>query len=104
MRNKADKAKLSFIESVMESNAEMPLNFYYSNELMSLEQTLMIEDRDYPKLVCVWQGINSYRIYNDPMEETFLEGFIKKIMDRRSWIKFGAPVKKVMFPPTNEEL
>lgn len=55
---------LSFIEDVMEEQKGKPLRFFYSPRLEVFEAKLMIDDRSTPKLVSIWDSINSYKIYN----------------------------------------
>lgn len=48
----------------MEQQGNKPFRFFYSERLPEFESELMIEDRETPKLVSVWDSLNSYRIYN----------------------------------------
>lgn len=75
------------MEEVMEEEKGKPLRFFYSKRLPYLEQSLMIEDRSTPKLVSVWDSLNSYKIYNGKQEKEELQTYLTKIMERRSWIK-----------------
>lgn len=64
---------------------------------MKFEQTLMIEDRSTPKLVSIWDSLNSYKIYNSAMNKSDLNQYISKIMERKSWVKFSDKVGNVLF-------
>jgi hypothetical protein len=48
----------------MEEQGDKPFRFFYSERLLQFESDLMIDDRDTPKLVSLWDSLNSYRIYN----------------------------------------
>lgn len=48
----------------------------------------MIEDRATPKMVAIWEGIGSYRIYNGGNNYDEVKSFIDHLMERRRWIKF----------------
>jgi hypothetical protein len=48
----------------------------------------MIDDRATPKLVSVWDSLNSYKIYNSEISKNNLKEFIAKIMERKFWIKY----------------
>jgi hypothetical protein len=73
---------------------------------MKLEQELMIEDRNTPKLVSVWDSLNSYKIYNYEMSKSNLKEFIGKIMERKMWIKYANKIEGAIFPDesSNSEL
>jgi hypothetical protein len=64
LNKKSDKSKLKFLQDVMTENMSKPFRFFYSERLPQFESDLMIDDRDCPKLVSVWDSLNSYRIYN----------------------------------------
>jgi hypothetical protein len=64
---------------------------------MKFEQNLMIEDRSTPKLVSIWDSLNSYKIYNSAMNKSDLNQYISKIMERKSWVKFNDKVANVLF-------
>ena len=69
---------------------------------MKFEQTLMIEDRSTPKLVSIWDSLNSYKIYNSAMNKSDLNQYISKIMERKSWVKFSDKVGNVLFAEENK--
>ena len=48
----------------MEDQNGKPLRFFYTARLNQFESRLMIEDRQTPTLVSIWDSINSYKIYN----------------------------------------
>ena len=81
----------------MEENKGKPLRFFYSQRLMKFEQTLMIEDRSTPKLVSIWDSLNSYKMYNSAINKADISHYIEKIMERKSWIKLGDKVASVLF-------
>jgi hypothetical protein len=62
--SKSDKSKLGFLKDTIVEQANRPVRFFYSERLLTFESDLMIDDRDCPKMVTVWDSINSYRIYN----------------------------------------
>jgi hypothetical protein len=64
MSKKSELGRLSFIDDILEENKGRPLRFFYSPRLIELEQNLMIDDRDTPKLVALWDSLNSYKIFN----------------------------------------
>ena len=64
LNKKSEKSKLKFLEEVMNENMNKPFRFFYSERMPQFESELMIEDRSCPKLVSVWDSLNSYRIYN----------------------------------------
>ena len=64
----------------MEEQKGKPLRYFYSKRLPFLEQTLMIEDRETPKLVSFWDSLNSYKVYNGRQEKEDIDEYIKKIM------------------------
>ena len=81
----------------MEENKGKPLRFFYSQRLMKFEQTLMIEDRSTPKLVSIWDSLNSYKMYNSAINKADISHYIEKIMERKSWIKLSDKVASVLF-------
>lgn len=66
----------------------------------------MIEDRSTPKLVSIWDSLNSYKMYNSGMNKADLSQFLTKIMERKSWIKLSDKPINVLFSEqgTGEEL
>ena len=64
---------------------------------MKFEQTLMIEDRSTPKLVSIWDSLNSYKMYNSAINKADISHYIEKIMERKSWIKLSDKVASVLF-------
>ena len=64
LNKKSEKSKLKFLEEIMNENMNKPFRFFYSERMPQFESELMIEDRSCPKLVSVWDSLNSYRIYN----------------------------------------
>lgn len=73
---------------------------------MKFEQALMIEDRSTPKLVSIWDSLNSYKVYNSAINKSDISQYISKIMERKSWIKLGEKIPQVLFAenPTSSEL
>lgn len=73
---------------------------------MKFEQALMIEDRSTPKLVSIWDSLNSYKVYNSAINKSDISQYITKIMERKSWIKLGEKIPQVLFAknPTSSEL
>lgn len=61
---KSDKSKLAFLKDTIVEQANRPIRFFYSERLDTFENDLMINDRECPKMVSIWDSINSYRIYN----------------------------------------
>ena len=61
-------------------------------------------DRYCPKMVSVWDGISSYKVYNGRPNQEDLEEFIRHIMERKKWIKFRQSAVKVVFADQAEEL
>lgn len=61
---KSDKSKLSWLKETIAEQSARPVKFLYSERLNTFESQLMIDDRSCPKLVSIWDSINSYRIYN----------------------------------------
>lgn len=47
---------------------------------MKFEQSLMIEDRSTPKLISIWDSLNSYKMYNSAMNKADLTQYLSKIM------------------------
>lgn len=80
LNNKREKTKLKFLEEVMEEQAQKPFRFFYSERLPVFESELMIEDRDTPKLVSVWDSLNSYRIYNGEISHEDISQYLKTIL------------------------
>ena len=103
MVRKGDKSKLSFLKDVMEEQAERPFRFFYSERLPRWEEQLMIADRDCPKMVSVWDSINSYRIYNGAVDYDDVTSFLKNALERRRWIRADNKISQSLFF-SNEEL
>jgi hypothetical protein len=61
---KSDKSKLGFLKDTIVEQAQRPVRFFYSERIQQLENDLMINDREAPFMVSVWDSINSYKIYN----------------------------------------
>ena len=80
LSSKSELKSLDFVEDIMEEQKGKPLRFFYSKRLPALEQTLMIEDRETPKLVSFWDSLNSYKVYNGGQEKEEVDEFLKKIM------------------------
>lgn len=49
----------------------------------------MIDDRATPKLVSIWDSINSIKVYNGNQNKDQVTQYLKRIMERRSWIKYN---------------
>lgn len=64
VNKKSDKSKLKFLEDLIEEQSTKPFRFFISERLPQFESELMIDDRECPKMVSVWDSLNSYRIYN----------------------------------------
>lgn len=64
----------------------------------------MIDDRDAPKLVSVWDSLNSYRIYNGKINHDDLDDYLKTILERKGWIKYQNKFNNALFPVTNTDL
>lgn len=64
LNKKSEKSKLKFLENLIEEQSNKPFRFFISERLPQFESELMIEDRDCPKMVSIWDSLNSYRIYN----------------------------------------
>lgn len=64
----------------------------------------MIDDRDTPKLVSVWDSINSYRIYNGQINHDDLGDYLKTILERRGWIKYQNKFSNAFFPVSSTDL
>lgn len=67
----------------------------------------MIEDRSTPKLVSIWDSLNSYKMFNSAITKENISQYISKIMERKSWLKLGDKVSTVLFSgenPTTSEL
>lgn len=47
---------------------------------MKFEQSLMIEDRSTPKLVSIWDSLESYKIYNGQINKSDVSQYLSKIM------------------------
>jgi hypothetical protein len=41
---------------------------------------LMIEDRHTPKLISIWDSLNSYKVYNSGMTKAEITQYLSKIM------------------------
>ena len=48
----------------MKESKGKPLKFFYSRPLSVFEEKLMISDRKTPKIISIWDSINSYKVYN----------------------------------------
>lgn len=64
MDRKSEKSKLRFLDELLVEQAGKPFRFFYSERLPQFESDLMIEDRDTPKMVGIWDSLGSYKIYN----------------------------------------
>ena len=64
----------------------------------------MIEDRSCPKLVSIWDSLNSYRIYNGQMDEEDISDYLKTILERRGWIKYQGKFSSTLFPVSSTDL
>ena len=81
----------------MNENMDRPFRFLYSERLPGFESELMIEDRECPKLVSVWDSINSYRIYNGQIDEAGISDYLKHILERKGWIKYQNKFASTLF-------
>lgn len=64
----------------------------------------MIDDRECPKLVSVWDSINSYRIYNGNIDEDGISDHLKHILERRGWIKYQGKLVSAFFSSGSSDL
>ena len=61
----------------------------------------MITERNCPKLVTVWDSINSYRIYNGNIDYEEITSFLKNPFERKRWIKANDKIIQTLFAPKN---
>ena len=105
LNKRSEKNKLKFLEDIMNENMDRPFRFFYSERLPQFESDLMIDDRDCPKLVSVWDSLNSYRIYNGQVEEESITDYLKTILERSGWIKYQqGKFSSTFFPVSSSDL
>jgi hypothetical protein len=102
LNKKSDKSKLTFLKDTIVEQANRPIRFFYSERLDRLENDLMINDRDCPKMVSVWDSINSYRIYNGELSHDSLTDYLKTVLERRGWIRYQNKFANVLFESAGE--
>lgn len=61
----------------------------------------MIEDRSTPKLVSIWDSLESYKIYNGQINKSDISQYLSKIMERKSWIRLHDKLGNLLFVEKN---
>lgn len=101
---KSDKSKLGFLKDTIVEQAQRPIRFFYSERLQQFENDLMINDREAPFMVSVWDSINSYRIYNGALSHEDLTEYLKTILERRGWIRYQNKISNAFFSSSSSDL
>jgi hypothetical protein len=99
---KSDKSKLGFLKDVIVEQAQRPIRFFYSDRLQHFENDLMINDKEAPFMLSVWDSINSYKIYNGDLSHDGLTEYLKSILERRGWIKYQNKISNSLFATNND--
>jgi hypothetical protein len=98
LEKKSDRQKLSWLQEVLEEQSNRPVKFFFSDRLEQFENELLISDRSGPKMVSIWDSLNSYRIFNNELTQESLSQFLKTVLERRGWIKSQTKLVSSLFP------
>ena len=82
--------------------AQRPIRFFYSERLQQFENDLMINDKEAPFLLSVWDSINSYKIYNGELSYDGVTEYLKSILERRGWIKYQNKMGESLLATNND--
>lgn len=64
----------------------------------------MIEDRDTPKMVGIWDSLGSYKVYNGELSHEGLSQFLKTALQRHGWIRYHSKFSEALFEAGSAEL